>query len=201
MSEKATSPRVARRREAQRAKILRVAAARYAERGPESVRLDEIADEADVARGTLYSHFASKDQLVEAIVAPVLEDAVAGLRKIGRGRARDRLDGLLSLYLDLWATHPDALRLSYRLQSQPLGQTARLHETFVKGVLDTLSSACRARILRVPEPLMAARMIMRVTVPLLEICTTQPHGDRLFMECMRGLLVVDRRPGAGNNEP
>lgn len=150
-----------------------------------------------MARGTLYSHFSSKDQLVTAIVAPVLVDAVRGLPKKKR-QARDRLDGLLSLYLELWAKHPDALRVSYRLQSQPLGEAAKLHETFVKGVLDTLSSACRARILRVPDPLTAARMIMRVTVPLLEICTAQPHGDRLFMECMRGLLVVDRQPTDGS---
>ena len=193
VAESAPSSRIVRRRALQRERIVAVAARRFAEVGPDLVRLDQIADAADLARGTLYSHFPTKGDLIRAIVRPVLEHAVAGLRRVARGRARDRIEGLLALYLELWGAHRDALRVSYRLQHVELGEIAALHGAFLEGVLTVLGAAAKARILRTRDPIVGARMIMRTAVPLLEICTAQPNGEQLFIESMRGLLIVDRR--------
>lgn len=158
------------------------------------MRLDEIADAADVARGTLYSHFASKDELIQAIVTPALEAAVAGLKKLSKGSARKRMDELFLLYLRLWDEHRDALRLSYRLQDVSLGPAGPLHSAFRQGVVQLLTYACRTGTLRIKDPVIASRMIMRVSVPLLEVCVHGSDGNDLFLQSMRGLLMVDPKP-------
>ena len=188
-----TSSRVARRRAAQRERILSIASRRFAEQGVDHVRLDQVADEADLARNTLYSHFGTKDDLVEAIVRPALEQGLQDLRRLARARPRERIDGTLAVYWRLWEKHGQALRIAYRLQGFPAGQLAELHGAFAQGVLAALKSAARAGILRVRDPAIAARMVMRVAIPLLELYAGYDDAERLFVESMRGLLVVDVR--------
>jgi len=202
------SPRVARRRACQRERILGIAARRFATEGVESVRLDQIADEADVSRNTLYSHFATKEQLVEAVMRPALEQGVAELRRLARRPARERIDGILALYLCLWREHASGLVVASRLRTLPPGPLADLHEAFAQGVLSALAAAARAGILRVREPLIAARVVMRVAIPLLELYARYDNLDTLFADSMRGLLVVDapdpaapRRPRAATAAP
>lgn len=191
MTVTSTSSRVARRRAAQRERILAIAASRFADQGVERVRLDQVADLADLARNTLYSHFGTKDELVDAIVRPALEQGLRELRKLARAHPRERIDGILKLYLRLWEQHGDALRIAYRLHSLPPGPLAELHGAFAQGVLAALKSAARAGILRVSEPPIAARVVMRVAIPLLELYEGYDDAERLFVESMRGLLVVD----------
>lgn len=187
------SPRVERRRLADRDRILRAAAARFAEAGPERVRLDEIAELADVARGTLYSHFPSKEALTIELMRPVLEDATTQLREADRARtARDRVSALMQVYLRLWERHADALRLAHRMmQSGDPAGGAQIHMAFVGGVVALLARAGKVGILRAPTPELAARTLARVAVPLLELYAPQPGGDALFVEAVRGLLLKD----------
>lgn len=55
------------RREQTRNQILNAATVLFAERGVSSASMDDIAARADVARGTLYYNFASKEDIVLAI--------------------------------------------------------------------------------------------------------------------------------------
>ena len=114
-------PRVERRRAEARERIVVAAARQFAAAGPEAVRMDQVAEAADVARGTLYSHFPTKDDLLCAIVEPVLELAARRAAGLARFGAREGVDGLLALYLELWRTYPDALRIAYRAQDIPVG--------------------------------------------------------------------------------
>jgi TetR/AcrR family transcriptional regulator, cholesterol catabolism regulator len=201
------APRVARRRALARERIVATAARRFAEAGPGAVRLDEIADGADVARGTLYSHFRTKDDLLCAIVEPVLSAAIRRTRALGRAPARDAVEGLLGAYLDLWHAHPDALRIAYKAQDMPIGDLGRLHREFTAGVLQVFGRARRAGILRSGDPLLAGHVLRQVAVPLLELYGGRSDGDRLFLEGLRALLlsgppdggaaVSSRRPRGG----
>ncbi|MEU3524269.1 ScbR family autoregulator-binding transcription factor [Streptomyces sp. NPDC038707] len=55
--------------------VLEAAAAVFAERGYESATIAEILERAEVTKGALYFHFASKEELAQG----VLEHAVTGL--------------------------------------------------------------------------------------------------------------------------
>jgi AcrR family transcriptional regulator len=64
--------RVARKRLDARRRLIEAASSVIAERGVEGLRLRELADRADVGFGSFYTHFDSKDELVEAVVASLL---------------------------------------------------------------------------------------------------------------------------------
>jgi AcrR family transcriptional regulator len=70
----ASGGRHARRREQTRRKLLDAARALFARQGVDNTRINEITDEADVGFGSFYNHFASKEAIVEAVLA----ETVAG---------------------------------------------------------------------------------------------------------------------------
>jgi AcrR family transcriptional regulator len=189
--------RVARRRAATRDRIVSSAARRFAEAGPDTVRLDDIAEAADVARGTLYSHFRTKDDLLYAIVEPVLRHAARRTLSLARLGARNGIDRLIELYLELWHAFPDALRIAYKAQDMPLGDLGVLHRRFLGGVLRVFEKAERAGILRSGDPLLAGHVMRQVAVPLLELYARHADGDRLFVDGLRGLLLKDGGRGDG----
>ncbi len=60
--------------------------------GLESVTMDQIAEEVDIARGTLYNHFPSKELIINAYLQHTFqernEDRLAELRKLPDTRSR-----------------------------------------------------------------------------------------------------------------
>jgi AcrR family transcriptional regulator len=64
--------RVARKQEAARRRLIDAAMGVIAERGVEGLRIREVTDAADVGFGSFYSHFASKEDLAEAVVGEYL---------------------------------------------------------------------------------------------------------------------------------
>lgn len=174
-----------------------MAARRFAEGGVDAVGLEAVAEEADVARGTLYSHFATKDALVEAILAPLIEEATAALASARPRGARRRVEALLGVYRELWQRHPDALRLSYKLQDRNLRGLGRAHGAFMAEVLAALEPAASRGLLRVGSAAVAARTLARTAVPLLELYDGLPDGERVFAEAMLGLLLVDEGAARG----
>jgi AcrR family transcriptional regulator len=182
--------RVERRRERRHAEILEIAAHRFAAEGPDAVRLDEIAAEADIARGTLYSHFPSKEALVAAIVRPALEQAVAAFERVSHKPPRQAVAGLLGGYVTLWAEHRDALRVSSccvegSLPAELLG----LHEALMVVVLRVFERAGRAKLLRSGEARLAAFTLARFAVPMLELFEQASPDGKLFVSSMAGLLL------------
>jgi AcrR family transcriptional regulator len=69
------SSRTARRQARTRADLITAAREIIAERGLDGLRVSDVTERADVAFGTFYNQFNSKDDIVEAVVA----DAIVGL--------------------------------------------------------------------------------------------------------------------------
>lgn len=183
--------RATRKRLEARERILAVAAKRFAEHGLGDVRLDEIADAADVARGTLYSHFRTKEELLTAMLTPVMTDAAEGIRRVQQLPGRRALDALLDLYNQLWRDHADALRVSQQAMREPLGGLSALHGEFVGGVLKVFDKLRSRGLLRTGDPAMSGRVLAVIAVPLLERFASHPDPARLFSESVRGLLIGD----------
>src|SRR5258708_17792114 len=61
-------PRWSMRKSARPDEILAAALACFVEKGFGGTRLDEVAERAGIAKGTLYRYFASKDALFKAVV-------------------------------------------------------------------------------------------------------------------------------------
>lgn len=65
--------RMERKKEERRAAILDAAEILIAKQGFESMTMDQVANEADVAKGTLYIYFKNKDTLCAAVNARILK--------------------------------------------------------------------------------------------------------------------------------
>lgn len=85
MSEAEPAKRVhrgARRRERTREKLVAAAWRVMARKGVDATAIAEITEEADVAFGSFYNHFASKEAIVEAVAALVVERHGAALDRL-----------------------------------------------------------------------------------------------------------------------
>lgn len=66
--------RGARRRERTRAKLLGAARQVIGEKGVDAATIAEITERADVAFGSFYNHFASKDDLIDALISEAVAE-------------------------------------------------------------------------------------------------------------------------------
>jgi AcrR family transcriptional regulator len=67
-------------------RLVREAAAAFSERGYDAVRIESISEAAGVAKGTVYRHFASKDQLFVAAAEWAAADALRAFAAATEGR-------------------------------------------------------------------------------------------------------------------
>ena len=68
-----------RKRAARRERILREAIALFADRGIDSVTVDEIAVAADVGKGTVYNYFKAKEDIIVAFLLELDREALAAM--------------------------------------------------------------------------------------------------------------------------
>jgi AcrR family transcriptional regulator len=66
------SDRLLRKQQQTRRQLITAASTVIAEKGVEGLRLRDVTDLADVGFGSFYSHFSSKEQLVEAVVIDLM---------------------------------------------------------------------------------------------------------------------------------
>ncbi len=105
------------RNDVYRQHILEAAEQIFAERGFENTKLQDISAMAGVSMGTIYSIFASKEDLFRAILdergQELLALARAGATRDGSPRAA--LSELIESYIGYFADHPHFLRMHLRL--------------------------------------------------------------------------------------
>ena len=94
-----------------RDRILAVALQLIADQGFAATSTREISERLGFTKAALYYHFRTKDDLLAAIVAPMIEDLRALVEKVsGRGGPAARRQ-LVEGYVDLVATHEDLVRV------------------------------------------------------------------------------------------
>jgi AcrR family transcriptional regulator len=71
MTKNETLPRAARKRERTRGELVAAAERLVAARGLDALSIDDITEEADVAKGTFYTHFEDKDDLAAAVARAI----------------------------------------------------------------------------------------------------------------------------------
>ena len=90
--------RVARKRQRRIREIMQAAAKVVSERGYHATSLEDIAEEMDVAKATLYHYFSSKEDLFGACLKNVSAEAFARLEAVAAqpGSASERLHRLVT---------------------------------------------------------------------------------------------------------
>lgn len=188
----AASPRVARRRERMKESLLAAGARQFASRGVRTVSVEELIAEADVSRATFYGFFSSKYSLLETILNPIFETATASIRALAQRSPQEAIDGLIEVYLELWSAHRDGLLLIPLLDEATFRHFEAPHRALNDAMLDVLSRAERADLLRNGSAQYSLKVIARTAIPLLRVYDGHPTADGLFRDALRGLLIRAR---------
>jgi len=82
--------------------------------------LDEMADKAGVAKGTLYRYFESKADLYVAVLTNNYEIFHEQFSKAGKqgDTALDRIRSIAKFYFDHWLEHPDYFQIFWALDNE-----------------------------------------------------------------------------------
>jgi TetR/AcrR family transcriptional regulator, regulator of autoinduction and epiphytic fitness len=78
VAETATT-RVERRRDRRKAEIVRTATEILSEHGYQGMSLEDVAEQTDIAKATLYHYFSGKDELVTAVLEALTGDVISRL--------------------------------------------------------------------------------------------------------------------------
>ncbi len=123
----------------------------FADKGPELATMEDVAQAADVGKGTLYLYFDSKDALFLEIANRTLRELVEATDQCEAGArsGRDRLNRLLGTIASFGLAHPDRFRLV--LNWMVSGATTHTdterfaeYRALVGGVLAALAGAIEA---------------------------------------------------------
>jgi AcrR family transcriptional regulator len=117
MTDESTRERRSRRT---REQILETARALVLETGVDGLSLREVARRLDYSPGALYTYFADKDALLDAMTAGVFEGLGRYFERVPEGLpAPRRLDGLGVAYLDFATENPEQYLLVFTRIAAP----------------------------------------------------------------------------------
>jgi AcrR family transcriptional regulator len=172
-----------------RESLLAAGARQFASRGVGTVSVEELIAEADVSRATFYGFFSSKYSLLESILNPIFERATAAVGALRSKPAAQAVDGLVDVYLELWATHRDGLLLIPTIDAPTFRHFESQHRALNDALLDLLGLVERADLLRNGSAQYSLKVIARTAIPLLRVYDGHPAAAALFRDAVRGLLI------------
>jgi len=174
---------VIRRLAARREAIVAAAGHLAAEGGIGAVQITPVARRADVATGTVYRYFPSKDELVAALVAEVSERELGAMR-----RAADAAPGPLSALAAALTTYAARALTNRKLAFALIAEPA--------DAADDARLAFRAAL----TAELGKRLVAAMQVGLLpdqDIAVTAPALTGALIEGLIGPLAPDARDEAG----
>lgn len=96
--------------------ILDAATELFARKGYKGTAASEIALQADVAQGTVFHHFKSKENLLVSICDELVQSYITGIRQVaqGPGSGWDALERVLKFNQEFGKNRRDAIAVAFR---------------------------------------------------------------------------------------
>lgn len=174
---------MSRTRDRTRTRIMDAAYVLFRERGYTRVNVDEISVAAGITKRTLYSHFVSKDALLEAVLEAQHALAFASFQTFGRKLSGDPSDIVRSFFRELrkWSSKPrfagsGFTRLAMELADlpgHPARRIASAHKKLLEGhLVKVLEEA------GLPEPEKHGRQIWILAEGVMALALI--HGDKSY---------------------
>ncbi|MGH3417911.1 MAG: TetR/AcrR family transcriptional regulator [Actinocrinis sp.] len=135
------TPQIQARLDGQRAAITQAATELVGESGYSGCSIVRVAARAGVASGTVYNHFAGKDDLLAEVFRAVVSREVEAVRAAAAppGSAADRLTAVIETFAGRAMKSP---RLAYALLAEPVApQVDVLRLTFRQAFTDVVAAA------------------------------------------------------------
>jgi len=158
--------------------------------GYSAASVDVIARQAGVSKPTIYKHFGNKERLFLAVIGGVLTDAYADLDpQSDRITEAADLGAALTAFLGNWAGRvlgEDILALRRLV----IGEVSRFpqlgqlwfdltHEMMDTPLIEAVAELGRRGVLRVPDPRLAVRQLIAMTLGSLQLIETFVPGREI----------------------
>jgi AcrR family transcriptional regulator len=162
--------------ERKRTVILDAARAIFSRQGYAAAAVDDVAEEAGIAKGTLYLYFKSKEELYLAALARDLRDlaARAGAEMDRAGTFREKVRAFLAVRMEYSEAHEDFLRIylaeygSMFIKTPSRKELYRLSRESMRRMRAAVEQAIRRGEVRRMPPGAVAAVIMDVARGLVE---------------------------------
>ncbi|HEY2043202.1 MAG TPA: TetR/AcrR family transcriptional regulator [Jatrophihabitans sp.] len=139
-----------------RGRIVAAAVALFAEQGYDATSVNEIVQKAAVAKGALYHHFASKDDLLYEVYRELVDRQLAGMKKIQalnlppaetlRELIRDMVVSTAESAAEAKVFFREGHRLTDSNQARVRRSRRTIHDTFIRLVRDAQADNVFAQV-------------------------------------------------------
>jgi AcrR family transcriptional regulator len=188
----------AERKAQSRRRILEAARDVFFRDGFMAANLDEVAEKAGVAKGTLYRYFESKADLYVAVLADngnAFTERMREEARAGVGSAMDQLRRISRFYYDYWIRHPEYFQIFWAIDNQPVigelpeavvAEVTRLWEQSLEVLSDMLQRGIEAGELRECDTWEVANILWTTANALIQADATKPRRQlrRLPLEAV-----------------
>jgi len=170
----------------------------FARDGYAKTTMDQVAEEAELAKGTIYYYFGSKAQLFEHVLEHYTAQLFSSLMNRIRPEhtAAEAIENLMQGYLDFYEEHPDFFRLHIMWESDQAKGSGLQLEDFRKRYRDLrkpLDEALSSKLREGPVPVDEEAVLTTVGGLMLILSTQLAHGKpvervRALVPKLAGLL-------------
>ena len=192
--------------------ILNAAEKIFFKRGLESITIEEIAEEAELAKGTIYRYFQSKDELILAITlkAARIFNSIGEKQINACSGTWDKILAAIKTYQIFYTDYPDYFNLfimwdtikinfdfvdEQSVHAEYLNETNRMHENFLK----IIETGIEEKVIReIDNPRKTLFIFMttifgyfRTLVKRLDL--VEKRFGYSFEECCNGLEILIER--------
>lgn len=173
--------------------ILDAARKQFAARGFADTSVDAIALEAGVAKGAVYHHFSSKEEILDRLVDTMQADMAIGVLAAAR-EAKSALEGIeRGTFNYLTAiTSPDTRRILLVDGPAVLGWErwrAIDHQHFLALIREPLATVLRGRFSD-SEVQAIGHLVAGAMMEAALVCATSEKPERAVRDMTRGLLLI-----------
>jgi AcrR family transcriptional regulator len=164
--------RVVKPTEQRRAEILEAALALFSSKGFHDTTMEEVANAAGVAKGTIYLYFQSKEHLLLALKRDFMQgltDAVANIvadaiEQLEGGKAtdyRDIIDDIFHAVVDYHTSRRDAVEVVVRQSPSPdlVNEALELEREYLALVTSAFRTGMEFGVVHTEDPEMTAHLI------------------------------------------
>ena len=158
--------------EQRRAEILEAALKLYSSKGFHDTTMEEVANAAGVAKGTIYLYFQSKEHLLLALkrdfmqgltdaVAGLVADAIEGLEAGKEIDYRDIIDDIFDVIVGYHTKNRDAVEVVVRQSPSPdlVREAIELEREYIALITNTFRTGVDVGLVQIDDPEMTAHLI------------------------------------------
>lgn len=169
--------------EERKKEILDAAERLFVQKGFDNTSTNDILAEVGIARGTLYYHFASKEEILDGVIARMTDGLLAGAKQITKDESIPILERLTKAMISLNVQSPIGLEIMNQVHKP---QNALLHqkmqERMLRGVVPILTEleeeGIRQGLFHTDYPVQAAELLMLYSNEAFDALAEQTEEER-----------------------